>query len=383
MFDYDVALSFAGEQRAEVLQVAECLKRAGVRVFYDEDEKATLWGKNLYDHLSDIYQHKARYCVIFASREYAEKTWTNLERQNAQARAIENKSAEYILPVRFDATEIPGLLPSIGYLDFRREGPSGICVALLAKLGKPAPFSSSSISSLSCELSPRAMVQALDGRLAMPVVESCQWGEEIEISVLGSDNDAFFSQLREQRLELVVAYHFDVATAKPTKATRQVVKGAVTWNLSFSPTRTDFTNFMEPGSGGTSANEFAKIRAERLLLNQHVHTPDANAPTLRQVNDTMREVLIRGMNTAAKIERSPFPELYGVLKFEPSVFLETAWIIAAANLKLSSSVEVIDKFVLTLLGRTLQVDFSGRRRRQYVNVEPYEIRIQGALDLES
>ena len=383
MFEYDVALSFAGEQRAEVLQVAECLKKAGVRVFYDEDEKATLWGKNLYDHLSDIYQHKARYCVIFASREYAEKTWTNLERQNAQARALQNKSAEYILPVRFDATEIPGLLPSIGYLDFRREGPSGICAALLAKLGKTPPASPSFIDSLSYDLSPRAMIHALDGRIALPVVESCQWGEEIRLSVAGSDNDAFFTQLREQRPEVVIAYHFDVAIAKPTVATRQVAKGVVTWDLSFVPTRTDFSNFMEPGSGGTSADEFARMRAERLLLNQHVHTTDTNAPTLHQVNDTMREVLIRGMNTAAKIERSPFPDLYGALKSEPRAFLETAWIVAAAKLRLSASVEVIDKFVLTLTGKTLQVAFAGRRRRQYVNVEPYEIRIQGAMELES
>lgn len=55
MFQDDVALSFAGEQRASVFEVAECLKKAGVNVFYDEFEKANLWSKNLYDHLSDVY----------------------------------------------------------------------------------------------------------------------------------------------------------------------------------------------------------------------------------------------------------------------------------------------------------------------------------------
>ena len=181
----------------------------------------------------------------------------------------------------------------------------------------------------------------------------------------------------------MIAYHFDVATAKATAATRQVTKGAVTWDLSFAPTRTDFSSFTEPGSGRTTADDFAKLRVERLLLNQHLHSADTNAPAIRQVNDTMREVLIRGMNTATKIERSPFPELYGALKSEPHVFLETAWIIAAANLKLSASVEVIDKFALALTGKTLQVDFAGRRRRQYVNVQPYEIRIHGIVELES
>ncbi len=168
LYEYDVALSFAGEQRAEVRKLAECLKEAGLSFFYDEYEKSTLWGKNLYDHLSDVYQNKARYCVIFASKEYAERTWTNLERQNAQARALRDKGAEYILPVRFDSTEIPGLLPTIGYLDFKREGPSGICSALLAKLGRSISSSPGGVGTLSCSHSPRALINALDGRVASP-----------------------------------------------------------------------------------------------------------------------------------------------------------------------------------------------------------------------
>ena len=51
---YDVALSFAGEDREYVDAVASHLQEAGVRVFYDRFEETKLWGKNLYDHLSDI-----------------------------------------------------------------------------------------------------------------------------------------------------------------------------------------------------------------------------------------------------------------------------------------------------------------------------------------
>ena len=35
MFEYDVAISFAGEQRAEAEAIADCLKNADVKVFYD------------------------------------------------------------------------------------------------------------------------------------------------------------------------------------------------------------------------------------------------------------------------------------------------------------------------------------------------------------
>ena len=66
--NYDICLSFAGEDRVYVNALAKLLQSAGVRTFYDEFEKADLWGKNLYSHLHDIYQNQATYCVIFVSK---------------------------------------------------------------------------------------------------------------------------------------------------------------------------------------------------------------------------------------------------------------------------------------------------------------------------
>ncbi len=132
-YDYDVALSFAGEDRACAEALAALLKRHGVRVFYDTDEKAELWGKDLYTHLSDVYQHRARFCVMFLSDHYARKVWTNHERRAAQARAfLEHR--EYILPVRLDETIIPGVLPTIGHLSWPPETAESVTDAVLAKL---------------------------------------------------------------------------------------------------------------------------------------------------------------------------------------------------------------------------------------------------------
>src|SRR5215813_13480167 len=103
---YDVALSFAGEDRLYVEKVAFALRNEGVKIFYDDYEKVTLWGRDLYAHLDWVYRGASRYCVVFISRHYAEKVWTNHERASAQARAlIENQ--EYVLPARFDDTEVP------------------------------------------------------------------------------------------------------------------------------------------------------------------------------------------------------------------------------------------------------------------------------------
>ncbi len=117
--NYDVALSFAGEDRETVKRLAELLKDSGYKVFYDDYEVANLWGKDLYVHLSDVYRNRARYCVMFLSYHYSHKLWTNHERKAAQARAF-RESSDYILPVRFDDTEIPGISDTIGYLDLRK-----------------------------------------------------------------------------------------------------------------------------------------------------------------------------------------------------------------------------------------------------------------------
>jgi len=132
-FDYEVALSFAGEDRAYVEKVAKYLKGKGIKVFYDDYEKTKLWGKDLYVHLDEVYQKKARYCVMFLSCYYAEKLWTNHERKSAQARAFKEKG-EYILPARFDNTEIPGIPPTIGYIDLRSLEPEELGKLIFKKL---------------------------------------------------------------------------------------------------------------------------------------------------------------------------------------------------------------------------------------------------------
>lgn len=135
-FQYDVCLSFAGEDRAYVKEVARELNSKGVRVFYDEYERAELWGKDLYTHLDDIYQNSAKYCVLFASKNYAKKLWTSHERQSAQARAFKEHK-EYILPARFDNTVIPGLRDTVGYINLRKTSPAELATLILKKIGKP------------------------------------------------------------------------------------------------------------------------------------------------------------------------------------------------------------------------------------------------------
>lgn len=56
----------------------------------------------------------------------------------ALAKSVKAKEA-YILPVRFDATELPGLRPTIGYLDATKLSPEIVANAILERLGHAPP----------------------------------------------------------------------------------------------------------------------------------------------------------------------------------------------------------------------------------------------------
>jgi hypothetical protein len=117
--EFDVAISFAGDDRRVAGEYADKLKAKGLSVFYDEYFRAGLWGADLYAKLDDVYRNKARYCVLLISDSYAKKVWTNHERRSAQARAF-RENEPYLLPVRLDDTQIPGIPETVGYVDLRQ-----------------------------------------------------------------------------------------------------------------------------------------------------------------------------------------------------------------------------------------------------------------------
>jgi hypothetical protein len=94
-----------------------------------------LRGKNLQEHLDQVYRKDSQYVVMFVSAQYAQKVWTTHERRSAQAGAIKATS-EYILPIRLDDTEISGLLETIGYLVLRQLSIEEVAKHLLEKLGR-------------------------------------------------------------------------------------------------------------------------------------------------------------------------------------------------------------------------------------------------------
>nr|WP_052477570.1 toll/interleukin-1 receptor domain-containing protein [Kibdelosporangium sp. MJ126-NF4]CEL12799.1 hypothetical protein [Kibdelosporangium sp. MJ126-NF4]CTQ98485.1 hypothetical protein [Kibdelosporangium sp. MJ126-NF4] len=135
---YDVAISFAGEDRVIAEEIATKLLAKQYSVFYDRFEQHTLWGKDLGGHLSDVYSEQSRYCVIVVSHNYANKVWTRLEFSSAMAGAIFGGARDaYVLPLRLDDTKLSGLRPTIGYLDLRVLDVPEVVDLLVRKIGPP------------------------------------------------------------------------------------------------------------------------------------------------------------------------------------------------------------------------------------------------------
>jgi TIR domain-containing protein len=132
-YAFDVAVSFASEDREFVGEIVSQLTASNARVFCDSDFSAGIRGEELPGHLDRIYRRKTPHAVIFVSRFYAEKMWVRYERRAVITGAHDN-SGIHILAVRLDDTSLPGLRPAIGCLDARWVGLAGIAEAILARL---------------------------------------------------------------------------------------------------------------------------------------------------------------------------------------------------------------------------------------------------------
>jgi len=133
-FEYDIAISFADEDRKIAEHLAEELRNEGVNVFYDKFYKSELWGKELTKYFRDVYGSRSRFAVLLISEHYPVKDWTDFEFSIMRAEAKKRKS-EFILPVKLDDTKMLGIHENVGYLDYREERIEGIVNSLLEKLG--------------------------------------------------------------------------------------------------------------------------------------------------------------------------------------------------------------------------------------------------------
>ncbi|MGV0597771.1 TIR domain-containing protein [Mycolicibacterium porcinum] len=201
-YKYDIAVSFAGEQRSFVEDVVRGLNLPKARVFYDADYKAELLGEDLAEVFTKLYRDEARYVAMFISREYAEKEWTRVERRAALRRRMLTKGA-YILPIRLDTTkldQVEGLLGTIGDLDGLREGVAGVADVLRQKLALVLADQSSDEDNDDDEPKFGQIVFDAAGLTEIAQTRPHSWQWALFGSVLVQRREALKDQLRDHKL---------------------------------------------------------------------------------------------------------------------------------------------------------------------------------------
>lgn len=139
-YEYDLAFSFAGEDKALVEATVRACQKLGFKVFFYHDVVNEWLGKDFMREQRKIYGEGTRYFVPFISRYYLAKPITTDEFRTAISTDVQ-KFGGYILPLKLDDTKIPGdlLQPSTEYLRVDGKSPEEIATILYERVhGRPS-----------------------------------------------------------------------------------------------------------------------------------------------------------------------------------------------------------------------------------------------------
>ena len=116
-FSYDIALSFAGENRdiAEIL--AAQLDALDIRVFYDRHFEANFLGRAWGQQFEKIFNEDSRLVLVLLDSHHREKIWPTFERDCFAPRV----SDAAVIPVFLDDTIFPGIPGDINSIRFQRD----------------------------------------------------------------------------------------------------------------------------------------------------------------------------------------------------------------------------------------------------------------------
>jgi tetratricopeptide (TPR) repeat protein len=137
---FRVALSFPGEHRLRVEEIAEALalNLGRDRVLYDKWYGPEFARPNLDTYLSNLYRDEADLVVVFLCREYNEKEWCGLE-WRACRDLLKQRGDTRLMFLRLDGSDIPGIYSIDGYLPIREMADSEVAAAVLSRLGHQLP----------------------------------------------------------------------------------------------------------------------------------------------------------------------------------------------------------------------------------------------------
>ncbi|MFJ6673351.1 TIR domain-containing protein [Actinosynnema sp. NPDC091369] len=132
---YDIAVSFASEQRDYVERTVSAAKALGLAVFYDRDMTHAWWGRNFVIEQRRVYGQRTLHFVPFLSTEYLAGQYPRDEFSYAMLAAV-RRGDDYVLPVLVGDVVVPEevLHPHIAYLRAEDVTPDELAIHMKAKV---------------------------------------------------------------------------------------------------------------------------------------------------------------------------------------------------------------------------------------------------------
>ncbi|OYU18505.1 MAG: hypothetical protein CFE34_10265 [Rhodobacteraceae bacterium PARR1] len=117
-FEWDIAVSFAGENRALAGFIEQQLRELDISVFYDRNYEDNYLGGLWSQQFLDIFAHKSRLVVAILDRHHKEKVWPTFERDCFAARVQQGE----VIPIILDDTVFPGVPKDLVSIHFKFAG---------------------------------------------------------------------------------------------------------------------------------------------------------------------------------------------------------------------------------------------------------------------
>jgi hypothetical protein len=137
-YKYDIAISFAEEDRNVALAIALAVEMSGMkRVYYYPEQHSETVGKRLHPALEKIYGEESQYIVVLLSKKYFKKPTAKKELQAIYSRIQQQPDIVCVIPVmlqkKLDLSAYP-YLKELTWLEWAFQ-PKEIAKLLKGKLG--------------------------------------------------------------------------------------------------------------------------------------------------------------------------------------------------------------------------------------------------------
>jgi len=113
-YEFDFAISFAGENRDLARHIAQSLETLDAHVFFDEQYEANYLGKTWSAEFQRIFGSDSRLVVCLLDIHHKQKIWPTFERECFEQRVASGE----VIPIFLDNTAFPGIPKDVVHIKY-------------------------------------------------------------------------------------------------------------------------------------------------------------------------------------------------------------------------------------------------------------------------